>query len=126
MQTQNEHCRKKSYQKVTYEHKLFVIDQINNGLISINYASKKYGISRSSLSYWIKKFSTLEQKELHMSKLGEIKKLKERIEALEFIKEFQQDIIADMEIHTGIELSKKCLPKTFAKEIAKKKQNRLK
>jgi len=126
METPKSTCRKKSYQKVTYEHKLFVIDQINNGLISINYASKKYGISRSSLSYWIKKFSTLEQKELHMSKLDEIKKLKERIEALEFIKEFQQDIIADMEIHTGIELSKKCLPKTLAEEIAKKKQNRLK
>ena len=54
------------------------------------------------------------------------KKLKERIEELEFVKDFQQDIIADMEIITGVDLSKKSLPKTLAKEIALKKKNRLK
>ncbi|WBX70406.1 hypothetical protein [Tenacibaculum retecalamus] len=61
-----------------------------------------------------------------MSKLDEIKKLKERIEELEFVKDFQQDIIADMEIITGVDMSKKSLPKTLAKEIALKKKNRLK
>ncbi|WP_240914581.1 hypothetical protein [Polaribacter sp. 11A2H] len=61
-----------------------------------------------------------------MSKLDEIKKLKERIEELEFVKEFQQDIIADMEIITGVDLSKKSLPKTLAKEIELKKKNILK
>ena len=61
-----------------------------------------------------------------MSKLDEIKKLKERIEALEFMKDFQQDIIADMELITGVDMSKKLLPKTLAKEIELKKKNRLK
>ena len=61
-----------------------------------------------------------------MSKQDEIKKLKEKIEELEFVKDFQQDIIADMELITGAELSKKSLPKTLADEILKKKQNRLK
>ena len=61
-----------------------------------------------------------------MSKNNEIKKLKEKIEELEFVKEFQQDIIADMELITGVNLSKKSLPKTLAKEIEKKKVNRLK
>jgi len=61
-----------------------------------------------------------------MSKLNEIKKLKERIEALEFMKDFQQDIIADMEIITGVDMSKKSLPETLAKEIELKKRNRLK
>ncbi|MGK0324945.1 MAG: hypothetical protein ACJA1D_000283 [Polaribacter sp.] len=61
-----------------------------------------------------------------MSKLDEIKKLKERIEALEFIKDFQQDIIADMDLITGVDMSKKSLPKIVAKEIALKKKNRLK
>ncbi|MCF6180625.1 hypothetical protein [Lutibacter sp.] len=61
-----------------------------------------------------------------MSKDDTIKKLNEKIEELEFVKEFQQDIIADMEIITGTNLSKKFLPKTLAKEIAKKKVNRLK
>ncbi|SOS55846.1 MULTISPECIES: hypothetical protein [Tenacibaculum] len=61
-----------------------------------------------------------------MSKQDEIKKLKEKIEELEFVKDFQQDIIADMEIITGVDMSKKSLPKTLAEEIQKKKQNRLK
>jgi hypothetical protein len=42
------------------------------------------------------------QQNTGMSKLDEIKKLKERIEELEFVKDFQQDIIADMELITGV------------------------
>jgi len=126
MEQQKPYCRKIQYKKVTFEHKLFVIAQITNGQISINYASKKYGISRSSISYWIKKYTTLAQNTNIMSKDNEIKKLKEKIEELEFVKDFQQDIIADLEIITGVNLAKKCLPKTLAKEITKKKINRLK
>lgn len=126
MKEQKLPCQKKSYQKVGYELKLFIIDQIHNGRISINYAAKKYNISRSSIDYWMKKYSTLEQKKLGMSKKDEIKKLKEKIAELEFVKEFQQDVIADMELITGVDMAKKSLPKTLAKEIEKKKQNRLK
>jgi transposase len=61
-----------------------------------------------------------------MSKLDEIRKLKEGIEELEFVKDFQQDIVADMELITGVDMSKKSLPKIVAKEIALKKKNRLK
>ncbi|MFT5253477.1 MAG: transposase [Flavobacteriales bacterium] len=60
------------------------------------------------------------------SKLDQIKKLKERIEELEFVKDFQLDIIADMELITGVDMSKKSLPKIVAKEIALKKKHRLK
>jgi len=126
MKTQISTCSKIKYQKHTFEHKLFVIDQVKNGQISVNYASKKYNISRSSINYWIKKYATFAQNNKTMSKNQEIKKLKERIEELEFVKDFQQDVIADMELITGVNLSKKCLPKTLAKEIAKKKVNRLK
>ena len=55
--TQNPTCRKNDYQKVTFEHKLFVIDQINNGQISANFPSKKYNISRATIHYWIKKLN---------------------------------------------------------------------
>ncbi len=126
MKEQNEHCRKISYKKVGYDLKLVIIDQIQNAQISINYASDKYQVSRASIYYWLKKYSTLEQKKRGMSKKDEIKKLKERIEELEFVKDFQQDIIADMELITGVDMSKKSLPKTLADEIEKKKQNRLK
>ena len=119
-------CRKKQYKKVGFELKLLIIDQIHNGQISINHASQKYQVSRSSIQYWIKKYSTLEQKKNGVSKNDEIKKLKEKIEELEFVKDFQQDIIADMELITGVDMSKKSLPKTLAEEIQKKKQDRLK
>jgi uncharacterized coiled-coil protein SlyX len=58
-----------------------------------------------------------------MSKNDQIKKLKERIEELEFVKDFQQDIIADFEHITGEHLSKKCLPEALAKQIEKKRKN---
>ena len=126
MKTQKQSCRKKSYEKVTLELKLFVVDQIQNGQISRNFASKKYDVPRTTIGYWIKKYSTLVQQNTGISMQNEIKKLKERIEELEFVKDFQQDIIADMEIITGIDLAKKSLPKTLAKEIALKKKNLLK
>lgn len=126
MKTQNEHWRKKSYQKVTLETKLLVVDQILSGQISTNSASKNYDVPRTTITYWLRKYSTLAQQNTGMSKNDEIKKLKERIEELEFVKDFQQDIIADMELITGVDMSKKSLPKTLAKEIELKKINRLK
>ncbi len=86
------------------------MDEIHNGLISINHASKVYNISRSSITYWMKKLSSFAQNKNGMSLKEENKKLKERIESLEFIKELQQNIIVDFEKITGQELSKKSLP----------------
>ena len=126
MKQRKQPCPKNSYEKVTFQHKLFVVDQIQNGQISVNFASKKYDISRSTITYWIKKYSTLQQQNTGMSKQDEIKKLMERIEELEFVKDFQQDIIAEMENITGVDMSKKSLPESLAKEIEIKKKNLLK
>ncbi len=126
MKLQKQLWRKKTYEKVTLELKLFIVDQIQNGQISTNFASKKYEVPRTTITYWIRKYSTLAQQNNGMSKLDEIKKLKERIEELEFVKDFQQDIIADMEIITGVDMSKKSLPETLVKEIEIKKKNILK
>jgi len=105
MKTQNEYWRKKSYQKVTLETKLLVVDQILNGQLSTKSASKKYDIPRTTITYWLRIYSTLVQQNTGMSKNKEIKKLKEKIEELEFQKDFQQDIIADMELITGVDMS---------------------
>ena len=98
-------CRKKNGREVSFDFKLSVIDEINNGLISVNYASKKYNISRSTIDYWMNKLSNYASKSKGMSKNDEIKKLKERIEELEFIIDFQQDMIVEFEKITGEELS---------------------
>ncbi len=126
MKTQKDHWLKKSYQKATLETKLLVVDQILNGQISTNFASKKYDVPRTTINYWLRKYSTLVQQNTGMSKKDEIKKLKERIEELEFVKDFQQDIIVEMELITGVDMSKNSLPKSLAKEIELKKKNRLK
>jgi transposase-like protein len=119
-------CPKIGHQKVGFEKKLLIIEEIQNGLISVNHASEVYGISRSTINYWIEKLSNFTQTRKSMSLKEENKKLRERIEALEFIKELQQDIIVDFEKVTGQELSKKYLPETLANEIAKKKKKHTK
>ena len=118
-----EGCRKNKYSKVSFDLKLSIIDEITNGRISVNHAAKSHNISRSSITYWMKKLRSFEQIKKGMSKNDEIKKLKERLEELEFIKDLQQDIIVDFEKITGEELSKKSLPEALAKEIAKKKKS---
>ena len=60
-----------------------------------------------------------------MSKNQEIKKLKERIEELEFVKDFQQMIIADFEVSTNLDFAKKSLPEALLKEVEKKKRDLL-
>ena len=115
-------CPKKEYQKVSFDLKLTIIDRIQNGQISLRHASIMYQISRSSITYWMKKLSTFAQTKKGVSKNDIIKKLKDRIEELEFIKDFQQDCIVDFEKITGEELSKKYLPEALAKEIAQKKK----
>lgn len=115
-------CPKRNGREVSFEFKLSVIDEINNGLISANYAAEKYNISRSTIAYWIKKLSNYASKSRRMSKEQEIKKLKERIEELEFVKDFQQDMIVEFEKVTGEELSKKFLPEHLAQEIERKKK----
>ncbi len=115
--------KKRNGRQVSFDFKLSVIDEISNGLISANYASKKYNISRSTIAYRMLKLSSFEQTKKSMSKNDEIKELKERIQEPEFIKELQQDIIIDFEKTTGEELSKKLLPDALVNEIQRKKKS---
>ena len=116
--------KKQGYVRASYALKRKIVDLVSNGRISKNAAAKKYNISRSSLDYWITKYATLDEKETTMSKDKDIKKLRKRIEELEFIKDFQQDLIAEFEIETGDIKSKKYLPEQLAKEIEKKRNER--
>ncbi len=120
--TEKQACPKKEYQKISFELKLSIIDEINNGLISANFAAKKYNISRGTIAYWRQKLSNYQSHKKSMSKDDTIRRLKERIEDLEGIKAFQQQIIIEFEKVTGEELSKKLLPERLANEIQQKKK----
>ena len=124
--SENQPVRKRNGKQVSFEYKLFVIQQINNGQISLNYASKKYDISKSTIEYWMKKLTNYEQTNKGISKDDEIRKLKSKIEDLEGVKTFQQELIIEFESVTGEELSKKYLPEWLANEIQKKKKKLLK
>jgi transposase-like protein len=115
-------CRKRNGREVSFDFKISVIDEINNGQISANYASKKYNISRSTIAYWQQKLSNFHAKSKNMSKDAALKKLREENEMLKFIKDFQQDMIIEFENITGQELSKKYLPEHIANEIQRKKK----
>lgn len=114
--------KNQGYVKASYALKRKITNLVSNGRISKNAASKKYNVSRSSIDYWMNKFITLEEKDTTMSKDKELKKLKQRIEELEFIKDFQQDLIVEFEIETGDLKSKKYLPEQLAKEIEQKRK----
>jgi len=60
-------CRKMNGKECSFEFKTFVIEQINNGQISVNFAAKKYNLSRTTLDYWRKKLSNYESKQVNMS-----------------------------------------------------------
>ena len=119
---ENQPVRKKNGKQISFLYKIQVIEQINNGQISLNYASIKYNISKSTIEYWMKKLSNYDQKIKAVSKDDEIKKLKTKVEDLEFIKEFQQELIVEFEKVTGEELSKKYFPEWLSNEIQRKKK----
>jgi len=119
---ENQSCRKRNGKETSFEFKLSVIAEIANGQISANFASKKYHISGSTISYWQKKLSNYIVEKKYKSKEDEIKALKAMIYDLEGIKDFQQDIIIEFERVTGKELSKKFLPEKLANEIQRKKK----
>lgn len=123
---ENQPIRKRNGKQVSFEYKLFVIQQINNGQISLNYASKKYDISKSTIEYWMKKLTNYDQTNKGISKDDEIRTLKSKIEDLEGVKSFQQELIIEFESVTGEELSKKYLPEWLANEIQRKKKKLLK
>ena len=118
----SQRCQKNNGKNCSFGFKIFVIEQINNGQISLNFASKKYNISRSTLEYWRKKLSNYTSKNKSMSLEQELKELRERVEELEFVKDFQQDLIVEFEKVTGRSLSKKFLPEHLSIEIEKKKR----
>jgi transposase-like protein len=110
------------FRETSFAFKLKVVQEIENGLISRNFAAKKYLASRSTIEYWYKKLST-DMNENNNSAQKEIKKLKAKIEELEFMNEVRKEALEAMFKKFGDE-AKKSYPKQleeFAREIEKRK-----
>ena len=112
----------------SYSFKTKLVDQIENGYLSLRFASIKYKVSRSTLDDWCKRYGTdpMRMDDNNKSLQKKAKQQQKRIEELELMLDIQREIIADFEIVTGKELAKKFLPKPLADAVEKIKQERLK
>src|SRR5690606_1752978 len=83
-------------------------------------------VSRSLVDYRMRKKLSFEQKNVAIAKKDEIKKLKERIEELELVKDIQQEVMAEVELEYGIDIAKKLLPGALGNQVEKKKKDLIK
>ena len=101
----------------SYAFKKEVVEQVLNGQMSKRYAADKYGISRNTVASWCKLFNPAMSK--NHSKDQEIRRLKEKLEELETVKEIQQFMLAELQKDVGMDRLEKSLPKQLFKEIQK-------
>ena len=120
MDLQNEQPRRRNSKEISYDFKISVLKEIANGLISANFASKKYNISRSTLDYWKKKLMDKNMANKQHSANDEIRRLKRKIEDLEGITEFQKELIKQFEIEMGKNAAKKFLPERYVNVMKEK------
>jgi transposase len=110
-----------------YPFKIKLVEEIENGYLSQRYASIKYHVSRSTLDDWLERYGKHHKrmKKKNMSPEKKIKQQHERILDLELMVDIQREMIAEMELITGKELSKKYLPKQWADAVEKIKRDKL-
>lgn len=103
-------------QGYSYAFRMSVLADVENGLISVNQASFKYGISRSTIQQWIKKYGNLDKKLRQMggkSAKQEIQELRKQIKELQSQKLILETAIEIVEDEYGVDVKKKFLPKAL-------------
>jgi transposase-like protein len=95
-----------------------VVEPVLNGQMSQRFAANKHGLHRNTVASWCREFNT-QMSEKNQSKNKEIKKLKDKIEELELLKDIQQDMLAILQKETGTDVLEKYLPEQLFKEIQK-------
>jgi hypothetical protein len=123
MQKQDQPAEKIPFRERSYSFKLKVVQEIENGLISQNYAAKKYLASRSTIEYWCKKIGTDMSEPKNHSLQKENKKLKKEIEDLKLLTDIRMDIIDALIKEMGEEAAKKLYPKQLIEEVRRMGKN---
>ena len=108
--------------RYSFAFKKQAVEPVLNGQMSQRYAAEKFGVSRNTLASWCKDFG-MDQSPKNQSKNKEIKKLKDKIEELEIIKDIQQDMLAILQEQVGADELEKYLPEQLFKEIQKFDRN---
>ena len=114
-----------TYQGYSWGLKISIIEQIENGQISINQAAKKYGVSRSGIQKWMQRFGNLDKKLRAMggrSPKQEIKELRKKISNLETERDILESAIEIIEDEYGVDVRKKCIPESQRRILSKIKR----
>ena len=101
-----------TYQGYSHGYKINVVEEVENGLISQNQAAIKYGVSRSCIQKWIKKYGNLDKKLRHMGGLSpqqEIERLKKELRRAETERDILATAIEIIDEELGIDTKKKYL-----------------
>jgi transposase-like protein len=123
MTTKRSPAEKIPFRQYSHSLKVKVVQEIENGLISRNFAAKKYLASRSTIEYWCKKLGTDMNEKSNHSTQKEIKKLKKQVEELKLLTDIRMDIIDALIKEMGEEAAKKLYPKQLIEEVRKMGKN---
>jgi hypothetical protein len=113
------------YYRYGYPFKKQVIEEIENGLISMNQASKKYKVSRSALQKWFNTMGNLNKRIKALQGMSPREKLRDmdaRIKRLEREKEILSFAIDMISEEVGTDMLKKYLPES--QEVIKTRRKR--
>lgn len=127
MRQKNDQEQVRVYHNHTFAFKKSVIEEIENGLISVNQASIRYKLHRSTIERWLKKFCNFSKKVSFMGKVTpkeENRELKIRLKQLEAQRELWQDIIEMLSKEYGPEIKKKYFPGSLQREENDTTKNR--
>ena len=105
-------AEKITYQGYSWGLKIGIIEEIENGQISINQASKKYNIGRSTIQKWVSRFGNLDKKLREMggrSPKQEIQELKKKLAQVEMERNVLETAIEIVEDEYGVDVKKKFL-----------------
>lgn len=113
------------YFRYSYSFKKQVLEEIENGLLSSNQASKKYKLSRSTIQKWMTLMGNTEKRIRAlqgMSPKEKIRDMEARVKRLEKEKEilkFAMDMISE---EVGTDMVKKYLPES--QEVIRRRKKR--
>lgn len=108
-----------TYQGYGYGFKVNIVEQIENGQLSMNQAATQYEVSRSSVQEWVRKYGNLDKKLKSMggrSPKQEIAALKKKLKQAELEREILKLAVEIVEDEYGIDVKKKYL-NNYQKDI---------
>lgn len=112
-----------SFREYSFALKKKVVQQVENGLISKNFAAKKYLASRSTIDYWCKKLGSNMNEETNHSTQKELRKLRKQVEEMKLLNDVRMDIIDALIKEMGEDAAKKLYPKQLIEEVRRMGKN---